>query len=55
MKGKRILTALIAAALTGGVTYAYVAPIRENNTVVRWQLQTSTTQTEEMNTEVGMM
>lgn len=55
MKGKRILTALIAAALTGGVTYAYVAPIRENNTVVRWQLQTSTTQTEEMNTEVGMI
>lgn len=55
MKGKRILTALIAAALTGGITYAYVAPIRENNTVVRWQLQTSTTQTEEMNTEVGMI
>lgn len=55
MKGKRILTALIAAALTGGVTYAYVAPIRENNTVVRWQLQTSTTQTEEVNTEVGMI
>ena len=55
MKGKRILTVLIAAALTGGVTYAYVAPIRENNTVVRWQLQTSTTQTEEMNTEVGMI
>ena len=55
MKGKRILTALIVAALTGGVTYAYVAPIRENNTVVRWQLQTSTTQTEEMNTEVGMI
>lgn len=55
MKGKRILAALIAAALTGGVTYAYVAPIRENNTVVRWQLQTSTTQTEEMNTEVGMI
>lgn len=55
MKGKRILTALIAAALTGGVTYAYVAPIRENNTVVRWQLQISTTQTEEMNTEVGMI
>ena len=55
MKGKRILTVLIAAALTGGITYAYVAPIRENNTVVRWQLQTSTTQTEEMNTEVGMI
>lgn len=55
MKGKRILTALIAAALTGGVTYAYVAPIWENNTVVRWQLQTSTTHTEEMNTEVGMI
>lgn len=55
MKGKRILTALIAAALTGGITCAYVAPIRENNTVVRWQLQTSTTQTEEMNTEVGMI
>ena len=55
MKGKRILTVLIAAALTGGVTYAYVAPIRENNTVVRWQLQTSTTHTEEMNTEVGMI
>lgn len=55
MKGERILTALIAAALTGGVTYAYVAPIRENNTVVRWQLQTSTTQTEEVNTEVGMI
>lgn len=55
MKGKRILAALIAAALTGGITYAYVAPIRENNTVVRWQLQTSTTQTEEMNTEVGMI
>lgn len=55
MKGKRILTVLIAAALTGGVTYAYVAPIRENNTVVRWQLQTSTTQTEEVNTEVGMI
>lgn len=55
MKGKRILTALIAAALTGGITYAYIAPIRENNTVVRWQLQTSTTQTEEMNTEVGMI
>ena len=55
MKGKRILTALIAAALTGGITCAYVAPIRENNTVVRWQLQTSTTQTEEVNTEVGMI
>ena len=55
MKGKRILAALIVAALTGGITYAYVAPIRENNTVVRWQLQTSTTQTEEMNTEVGMI
>ena len=55
MKGKRILTVLIAAALTGGITYAYVAPIWENNTVVRWQLQTSTTHTEEMNTEVGMI
>lgn len=55
MKGKRILAALIVAALTGGITYAYVAPIRENNTVVRWQLQTSTTQTEEVNTEVGMI
>lgn len=55
MKGKRILTALIAAALTGGITYAYVVPIRENNTIVRWKLQTSTTQTEEMNTEVGMI
>lgn len=55
MKGKRILAALIAAVLTGGITCAYVAPIRENNTVVRWQLQTSTTQTEEVNTEVGMI
>ena len=55
MQIKRMLTVVIAAALTGGITYAYAAPIRENNTVVYWQLQTGTAQTAEMNTEVGMI
>lgn len=55
MKGQRIVTALIAAALTGGITYAYAAPIRENNTVVSWQLQTSWALWDETDTEMGII
>lgn len=55
MKGQRIVTALIAAALTGGITYAYVAPIRAHNTVVSWEMQTSWTRQNEMDNEMGII
>lgn len=37
MKGKRILTALIAAALTAGVTYAYTKPVQDRNQIAFWR------------------
>ncbi|MFR4972207.1 MAG: hypothetical protein ACLUB2_01785 [Butyricicoccus pullicaecorum] len=37
MKGKRILTALIAAALTAGVTYAYTKPAQDRNQIAFWR------------------
>lgn len=55
MQIKRMLTVVIAAALTGGITYAYAAPIRENNTVVSWQLQTSWALWNETDTEMGII
>lgn len=37
MKGKRILTVLIAAALTAGVTYAYTKPVQDCNQIAFWR------------------